>query len=57
MGLVDVGKTSINKGFFTSWTMKLSHVRGHFPVVTLHGNTSMVRFPKNAFLKFSGALN
>ena len=32
----------LSKGMFTSWTMKLSHVRGHFSMVTIHGNTSTI---------------
>jgi hypothetical protein len=36
---------------FTSWTMKLSHVRGHFPIVIIDDRTFMVQFLKNTFSK------
>jgi hypothetical protein len=39
----------INEGLFTSWTMKLSHVKGHFSMVIFRGHSSMVRFMRNAF--------
>ena len=44
------GLTTI-KGLFTPWTKKLSHIRGHFFMVILYGNTSMVQFFLNAFIK------
>ena len=44
-------KTMAHSAVVYIMDMKLSHVRGHFSMITLHGDTSMVQFLKNEFLK------